>query len=59
MIPLFAKEYNDSLLKSNFTCLKTSEGLVIADGLEVQAMATEPMLKNPTNIDVTKEAAYG
>ena len=28
------------------------KGLVIADGLEVQAMATEPMLKNPTNIDV-------
>src|SRR5688572_25961947 len=24
----------------------------VADGLEVQAMATEPLLKNPTNIDV-------
>ena len=28
------------------------KGLVIADGLEVKAMATEPMLRNPTNIDV-------
>ncbi len=28
------------------------KGLTIADGLEVHAFATEPMLKNPTNIDV-------
>src|SRR5688500_17884868 len=28
------------------------KGLVIANGLEVKTMATEPMLKNPTNIDV-------
>ena len=28
------------------------KNLTIADGLEVQAMATEPMLQNPTNIDV-------
>jgi putative membrane-bound dehydrogenase-like protein len=28
------------------------KGLVIANGLEVTTMATEPMLKNPTNIDV-------
>ena len=28
------------------------KGLVIAEGLKVEAMATEPMLKNPTNIDV-------
>jgi putative membrane-bound dehydrogenase-like protein len=28
------------------------KGLIIAEGLEVHAMATEPMLKNPTNIDV-------
>ena len=28
------------------------KGLTIASGLEVHAMATEPMLKNPTNIDV-------
>ncbi len=28
------------------------KSLTIADGLEVQAMATEPMLQNPTNIDV-------
>ena len=28
------------------------KGLSIADGLEVHAFATEPMLKNPTNIDV-------
>ncbi len=27
-------------------------GLTVAEGLEVHAMATEPMLKNPTNIDV-------
>ena len=28
------------------------KGLVTFDGLEVRTMATEPMLKNPTNIDV-------
>lgn len=28
------------------------KGLVVAEGLEVHAFATEPMLKNPTNIDV-------
>ena len=28
------------------------KGLVTAEGVEVKAMATEPMLKNPTNIDV-------
>src|SRR5688572_19779670 len=28
------------------------KGLVTAEGIEVKAMATEPMLKNPTNIDV-------
>ncbi|HRH49607.1 MAG TPA: c-type cytochrome [Panacibacter sp.] len=28
------------------------KGLTIADGLEVHAFAAEPMLKNPTNIDV-------
>src|SRR4051812_25310450 len=28
------------------------KGLVTFEGLEVHAMATEPMLKNPTNIDV-------
>lgn len=28
------------------------KSLVIAEGLEVTAMATEPMLQNPTNIDV-------
>lgn len=28
------------------------KGLTIADGLEVTPMATEPLLKNPTNIDV-------
>ncbi|MEJ7912883.1 MAG: PVC-type heme-binding CxxCH protein [Chitinophagaceae bacterium] len=28
------------------------EGLVVANGLTIQSMATEPMLKNPTNIDV-------
>jgi putative membrane-bound dehydrogenase-like protein len=28
------------------------KGLVVADGLEVKPVAMEPMLKNPTNIDV-------
>jgi hypothetical protein len=28
------------------------KGLVAFNGLEVQTMATEPMLQNPTNIDV-------
>lgn len=28
------------------------KSLVVADGLEVTIMATEPMIKNPTNIDV-------
>jgi putative membrane-bound dehydrogenase-like protein len=28
------------------------KGLVVADGLEVRTLATEPMLLNPTNIDV-------
>ena len=28
------------------------KGLVVANGLEIHPMATEPMLKNPTNIDV-------
>ena len=28
------------------------KGLVVANGLEIHSMATEPMLKNPTNIDV-------
>src|SRR4051812_22824667 len=28
------------------------KGLTIAEGLEVHPVATEPMLKNPTNIDV-------
>src|ERR671912_2229139 len=28
------------------------KGLVVSDGLEVKTMATEPVLKNPTNIDV-------
>ena len=30
-------------------------GLVPADGLDVQVMATEPMLKNPTNISVDEK----
>ena len=28
------------------------KGLVVAEGLDIHTMATEPMLKNPTNIDV-------
>jgi len=31
------------------------KGLTIAEGLEVKAVATEPMLKNPTNIDVDEK----
>ena len=31
------------------------KGLTIANGLEVHAFATEPMLKNPTNIDVDEQ----
>lgn len=31
------------------------KGLTIADGLEVKAFATEPMLQNPTNIDVDEQ----
>ena len=31
------------------------KGLTIADGLEVTPIATEPMLKNPTNIDVDEK----
>jgi putative membrane-bound dehydrogenase-like protein len=31
------------------------KGLVAFDGLEVRTMATEPMLKNPTNIDVDEK----
>ncbi|MBC7827856.1 MAG: PQQ-dependent sugar dehydrogenase, partial [Chitinophagaceae bacterium] len=53
---------NESAVKGNLNDSLTAEqlhlpenalkGLVIAEGLQVQAMATEPMLKNPTNIDV-------
>ena len=31
------------------------KGLLLAEGLEVKAMASEPMLKNPTNIDVDEK----
>ena len=31
------------------------KGLILAKGLEVKAMASEPMLKNPTNIDVDEK----
>ena len=31
------------------------KGLVVANGLEVKTMATEPLLKNPTNIDVDEK----
>lgn len=31
------------------------KGLVTVEGLEVRTMATEPMLKNPTNIDVDEK----
>lgn len=31
------------------------KGLLLAKGLEVKAMASEPMLKNPTNIDVDEK----
>ena len=38
------------------------KGLVVAEGLDIHTMATEPMLKNPTNIDVDergKSMGYG
>ena len=31
------------------------KGLVVSNGLEVKTVATEPMLKNPTNIDVDEK----
>jgi putative membrane-bound dehydrogenase-like protein len=31
------------------------KSLVVAEGLQVEVMATEPMLKNPTNIDVDEK----
>src|SRR5688500_4121778 len=31
------------------------KGLVVSNGLEVKTMATEPILKNPTNIDVDEK----
>jgi len=31
------------------------KGLTVAEGLEIKAFATEPMLKNPTNIDVDEK----
>ena len=47
------KNTSDSLSEEQLHLPENAlKGLVIADGLQVQAMATEPMLKNPTNIDV-------
>ena len=44
---------SDSLTESKMHDAENAlSNLVIADGLEVTAFATEPMLQNPTNIDV-------
>lgn len=44
---------NDSLTEEQKRLPENAlKGLVAFDGLEVRTMATEPMLKNPTNIDV-------
>ncbi len=44
---------NDSLTEEQKRLPENAlKGLTIAEGLEVHAFATEPMLKNPTNIDV-------
>ena len=53
---------NDTVPKGGFTDTLTEQqthlaknalrGLTVADGLKVQMMASEPALKNPTNIDV-------
>lgn len=46
-------EHSDSLSEAQKHLPENAlKGLEIADGLEVTIMATEPMLKNPTNIDV-------
>ena len=44
---------NDSLTEEQRHLPENAlKGLVVAEGLEVKPVATEPMLKNPTNIDV-------
>ena len=53
MSPVVATKANDSLTEEQKHLPENAlKGLTIADGLEVKPMATEPMLKNPTNIDV-------
>ena len=48
-----AADTSDSLTEEQLHLPENAlKGLVVAEGLEVRAMATEPMLKNPTNIDV-------
>jgi putative membrane-bound dehydrogenase-like protein len=59
---LFSCNSNDVSVNNNGADSLTDEqkrlpenalkGLVVTNGLEVRTMATEPMLKNPTNIDV-------
>lgn len=50
----FINHYVDSVLSENQKRLPDNslEGVKMADGLEVKAFATEPMLINPTDIDV-------
>jgi putative membrane-bound dehydrogenase-like protein len=48
-----AKSDTDSLSEEQRHNPKNAlKGLVVADGLELQMMASEPVLRNPTNIDV-------
>jgi putative membrane-bound dehydrogenase-like protein len=45
--------YSDSLTEDQKHLPEFAlKGLTVAEGLEVEIMATEPMLKNPTNMDV-------
>src|SRR5215204_3132327 len=48
-----AADTSDSLTEEQLHLPENAlKGLAVASGLEVRTMATEPMLKNPTNIDV-------
>ncbi len=51
--PAVTENTSDSLTEEQLHLPENAlKGLVTAEGVEVKAMATEPMLKNPTNIDV-------
>jgi putative membrane-bound dehydrogenase-like protein len=48
-----SKDTKDTLTEQELHLPENAlKGLTVADGLMVETMATEPMLKNPTNIDV-------